>query len=79
MLDGMSPGERETLRAFLAAGSAAELARSGYTHRNTVRRRLLAIAERTGLDLRVPEQAGVLALALAADAELGAQVGDNSS
>lgn len=70
VLDGVTPGERETLEAFLELGNAAELARSGYTHRNTVRRRLNSVQERTGYDLRVPAQAAVLALALACADEL---------
>lgn len=71
VLRGLSPAERETLGAYLAVGTAAELSRNGYTHRNTVRRRLQAIAERTGFDLRIPEQAAVLALALAAQEAVG--------
>lgn len=69
VLSEVTQAERETLAAYLASGVAAELSRSNYTHRNTVRRRLQSIAERTGFDLRVPEQAAVLALALAADEE----------
>lgn len=69
VLSGVTAAERETLAAYLASGVAAELSRSGFTHRNTVRRRLQSIAERTGFDLRVPEQAAVLALALAAEEE----------
>ncbi|KAM9864384.1 hypothetical protein ACIFOC_02938 [Leucobacter aridicollis] len=71
VLRGLSAAERETLGAYLAVGSAAELSRSGFTHRNTVRRHLQAIAERTGFDLRVPEQAAVLALAIAAQRAAG--------
>lgn len=70
LLDGVTPGERETLAAYLGSGVAAEASRSGYAHRNTVRRRLASIAERTGFDVRVPEQAAILALALAAEQEL---------
>lgn len=70
VIAGLTAGERETLREYLASGNAAELARSGYTHRNTVHRRMQSIAERTGYDLRIPEQAAVLVLALAAEAEV---------
>lgn len=69
VLDGVTSAERETLVAYLESGVAAELSRSGYTHRNTVRRRLQSIADRTGFDIRVPEQAAVLALAIAAERE----------
>ena len=69
VLSGVTSAERETLAAYLATGVAAELSRSGYTHRNTVRRRLQSIAARTGFDVRVPEQAAVLALALAVEEE----------
>ena len=69
VLAGVTAGERETLAGYLRSGVAAELSRTGYTHRNTVRRRLDSIAERTGFDVRVPEQAAVLALALAAEEE----------
>ncbi|UTX52828.1 CdaR family transcriptional regulator [Leucobacter aridicollis] len=71
LLQDLSAGERETLGAYLATGTAAELSRSGYTHRNTVRRHLLTVTERTGFDVRVPEQAAVLALALAAQRAAG--------
>ncbi|MGO3146190.1 MAG: CdaR family transcriptional regulator [Leucobacter sp.] len=76
VLDGMTPGELATLRGYLVSGNAAELSRSGFTHRNTVQRRLRSIAERTGYDLRFPSEAAVLALALAAVDERATTVHD---
>lgn len=77
LLDGVTSGERETLTAYLGSGIAAEASRSGYAHRNTVRRRLASIAERTGFDVRVPERAAILALALAAEDELAYRAADS--
>lgn len=66
VLSGLTPGERDTLRSYLDSGNAAELSRTGYTHRNTVQRRLQSITAKTGYEMRVPRDAAVLALALAA-------------
>lgn len=70
VLAELTPGELSTLRDYLASGNAAELSRTGYAHRNTVQRRLQGIAAKTGYEVRVPADAAVLALALAAADEL---------
>ena len=66
----LGPPERdrllEAVDAFAATGSVAETARRTFCHRNTVLNRLRRVAECTGLDLTVPEQATVLLLGLAA-------------
>jgi hypothetical protein len=55
-----------TLRTWFATGSVPETARRELVHANTVTYRLQRVAKRTGLDPRVPQQALVLQLALAA-------------
>lgn len=60
-----------TLRAFLATGSVPEAARRAVVHPNTVAYRLRRVAELTGYDPRVPTQAAILVLALAAQEVLG--------
>lgn len=55
-----------TLRTFLRTGSIPETAAVELVHPNTVAYRLRRVAERTGCDPRVPEQAAVLAVALVA-------------
>jgi hypothetical protein len=54
----------ETLRAYLDSGSVPATAKAVIVHPNTVAYRLGRIAERTGLDPRVPAEAALLALAL---------------
>jgi len=69
---GGSEGERllETVRIHLTgSGSVADTATALYCHRNTVQHRFARFRELTGRDVRVPEDAAVVALALrAADA-----------
>jgi hypothetical protein len=60
-----------TLRAFLASGSIPLTAQQMVVHPNTASYRLRRVAELTGYDPRVPAQAAVLVLALAAE-EVGA-------
>jgi hypothetical protein len=55
-----------TLRAYLETGSVAETAKQEITHPNTVSYRLRRIAQVTGYDARVPRDAAVLVVALAA-------------
>lgn len=54
---------RSTLRTYLACGSIPETARIEVCHPNTVAYRLKRVAEITGLDARVPQDAAVLAVA----------------
>ncbi|WP_111600724.1 CdaR family transcriptional regulator [Streptomyces sp. Amel2xB2] len=68
---GVPAAERErlleTVRAHLAgSGSIAETARALYCHRNTVQQRFARFHELTGRDIRRPEDAALLALALRA-------------
>ncbi|TQS27000.1 CdaR family transcriptional regulator [Microbispora sp. KK1-11] len=66
---GGSEGERllETVRIHLAgSGSVADTAAALYCHRNTVQHRFARFRELTGRDVRVPEDAAVVALALRA-------------
>lgn len=56
-----------TLRSFLRTGSVPQTAAAEVVHPNTVAYRLRTVAERVGLDPRVPEQAAVLVTALLAD------------
>lgn len=60
-----------TLRTFLRTGSIPETAAAELVHPNTVAYRLRRVAERTGCDPRVPEQAAVLAVALVVPPSLG--------
>lgn len=55
----------ETLDAYARVGSVARAAEETYRHRNTVRNRLRAAEELCGLDLSVPRDSAILALALA--------------
>jgi hypothetical protein len=55
-----------TLRVYLDTGSVPATAKHEVVHPNTVSYRLHRVAERTGYDPRVPVQAAVLVLALAA-------------
>ena len=55
-----------TLRTYLATGSIPQTASIELVHPNTVAYRLRRVAERTGCDPRVPQQAALLAVALAA-------------
>lgn len=57
-------GLLDTLRHYLAIGSIAEVADRTYRHRNTVRNRLLAVENATGLSLAVPAEAALLAMAV---------------
>jgi hypothetical protein len=70
-LDGVAPAERErlvaTMRRFAVDGSVAGTAALLFCHRNTVLNRLRRVAELTGRDPTVPEDAAVLLLALASD------------
>ncbi|MEV7806843.1 helix-turn-helix domain-containing protein [Microbispora sp. NPDC088329] len=66
---GGAEGERllETVRTHLAgSGSVADTAAALYCHRNTVQHRFARFRELTGRDVRVPEDAAVVALALRA-------------
>lgn len=66
---GGSEGERllETVRIHLSgSGSVADTAAALYCHRNTVQHRFARFRELTGRDVRVPEDAAVVALALRA-------------
>jgi sugar diacid utilization regulator len=54
----------ETLRAYLGTGSVPATAKVAIVHPNTVAYRLARVADRTGLDPRVPAEAALLALAL---------------
>ncbi|MEX2293129.1 MAG: helix-turn-helix domain-containing protein [Acidimicrobiales bacterium] len=53
-----------TLRTYLRTGSIPETATVELVHPNTVTYRLRRVAERTGCDPRVPQEAAVLAVAL---------------
>lgn len=55
-----------TLRAYLAIGSVPDAARREIVHPNTVSYRLARVRELTGLDPRVPADAALLVLGLAA-------------
>jgi len=55
-----------TLRTFLRTGSIPETSAIEMVHPNTVAYRLRRVAERTGCDPRVPQQAAVLTVALLA-------------
>jgi hypothetical protein len=69
------PRERErlveTVRAYAATGSVADVAARLYCHRNTVRGRLRRFAELTGRDVTVPTDAAVVLLAMQASGERG--------
>lgn len=54
----------ETLHAYLRTGSIAGVAEQTYRHRNTVRNRLRSIEELCGVDLAVPRDVALVALAL---------------
>ena len=56
-----------TLRVFLRTGSVPQTAAAEIVHPNTVTYRLRRVAERVGLDPRIPEQAAVLVVALLAE------------
>jgi hypothetical protein len=69
VLDPLREGDRggaleETLRAYLGSGSVPATAKEAIVHPNTVAYRLAKVAERTGLDPRIPAEAALLALAL---------------
>ncbi|MTD57417.1 helix-turn-helix domain-containing protein [Amycolatopsis pithecellobii] len=53
----------ETLCSFLELGSVAAVAEQTYRHRNTIRNRLKAVEDATGLSLAVPNEAALLAMA----------------
>lgn len=55
----------ETLEAYARLGSVAKVAERTFRHRNTVRNRLRVAEELCGLDLSVPQDSAILALALA--------------
>jgi hypothetical protein len=57
----------QTLKCFLDTGSIPQTASRLVVHPNTAAYRLRRVAELTGLDPRVPSEAAVLVLALAAD------------
>ena len=67
-LAAAAPRERdrllETVRAYTATGSVADVAARLYCHRNTVLNRLRRFAELTGRDVTVPVDAAVVLLAL---------------
>lgn len=70
---GVPAAERErllqTVRVHLAgSGSIAETAEALYCHRNTVQQRFARLLDLTGRDIRRPEDAALLALALRARA-----------
>ncbi|MGI5126222.1 PucR family transcriptional regulator [Pseudonocardia sp. CA-107938] len=54
----------ETVRAYAASGSVADVATRMFCHRNTVLNRLRRFAELTGRDITVPLDAAVVLLAL---------------
>ncbi|WP_314172035.1 PucR family transcriptional regulator [Streptomyces winkii] len=65
-----------TVRVHLAgSGSIAETARALYCHRNTVQQRFMRFHELTGRDIRRPEDAALLALALRAREERAGRQG----
>ncbi|MEV3929028.1 MULTISPECIES: CdaR family transcriptional regulator [unclassified Streptomyces] len=69
--DGVGQGEAErlleTVRVHLAgSGSVADTATALYCHRNTVQHRFARFAELTGRDVRRPEDAALVTLALRA-------------
>lgn len=72
LADGRAPASEterllHTVRVHLAgSGSIAETARALYCHRNTVQQRFTRFCELTGRDVRRPEDAALLALALRA-------------
>lgn len=53
-----------TLRHYLASGSIPSTAEAEVVHPNTVAYRLKRVAERTGLDPRIPNEASLLVMAL---------------
>ncbi|WP_432180710.1 PucR family transcriptional regulator [Streptomyces sp. NBC_00063] len=55
----------ETLRSYLALGSISAVADETYRHRNTVRNRLQAVENATGLSLSVPADSALLTMAIA--------------
>jgi PucR C-terminal helix-turn-helix domain/GGDEF-like domain len=61
----------ETVRAYAATGSVADVAARLYCHRNTVRSRLQRFAELTGRDVTVPTDAAVVLLAMQAAGDDG--------
>ena len=61
----------ETVRAYAATGSVADVAARLYCHRNTVRSRLQRFAELTGRDVTVPTDAAVVLLAMEASGDHG--------
>lgn len=57
----------DTVRSHLAGtGSVADTAAALYCHRNTIQQRINRFAELTGRDVRRPEDAALVALALRA-------------
>jgi len=54
----------ETLRAYLRTGSVAGVAEQTYRHRNTVRNRLRSIEELCRVDLAIPRDVALVAVAL---------------
>lgn len=61
------PELRATLDAYLDVGAVPEVAAQLGVHPNTVAHRLRRVRDHTGLDARIPREAAVLVLALAAD------------
>lgn len=60
-----------TLRTFLRTGSIPETSAIEMVHPNTVAYRLRRVAERTGCDPRIPQQAALLTVALLAPDPMG--------
>ncbi|MDT0116441.1 helix-turn-helix domain-containing protein [Microbacterium sp. PRF11] len=67
-LDALPPGKRaailESVRVFMANGSVGETAAALFIHRNTLLKRLQRLQELTGLDVTVPNDAALIALAI---------------
>ncbi|HIX00962.1 MAG TPA: helix-turn-helix domain-containing protein [Candidatus Nesterenkonia stercoripullorum] len=66
----LSAGQRAAICALAATNSLSEGARRLFLHRNTLLQRVTRIQELTGRDLRTPDDAVVLRLAVLAEAAL---------
>lgn len=53
-----------TLESFLQSGSIADVAERSYRHRNTIRKRLQAVEEATGLDISIPVHLTLITMAV---------------
>lgn len=65
-VESLSAGQRDAIRALAATNSLSEAARRLFLHRNTLLQRVTRIQELTGRDLRTPDDAVVLRLAVLA-------------